>query len=96
MSCRLRVRLCVQIVSNGRYKGVLHRAVVGGERARMSMVSMISPCLDTVVEPVPELAPDGQGLEFRGVRYRDYMEHQQSNKLDGKAALDIARVQRVI
>ncbi|RCV31541.1 hypothetical protein SETIT_6G186300v2 [Setaria italica] len=86
----------LEIVSNGRYKGVLHRAVVGGERARMSMVSMISPCLDTVVEPVPELAPDGQGLEFRGVRYRDYMEHQQSNKLDGKAALDIARVQRVI
>jgi isopenicillin N synthase-like dioxygenase len=83
-------------VSNGRYKGVLHRAVVGGERARMSAVSMISPCLDAVVEPVPELAVDGQGLEFRGVRYRDYMEHQQSNRLNGKAALDIARVQRAV
>nr|CAB3481217.1 unnamed protein product [Digitaria exilis] len=83
----------LQIVSNGRYKGVLHREVVDGERARMSMVSMISPCLDTVVEPVPELVHDGRGLEFRGVRYRDYMEHQQSNKLNGKAALDIARVQ---
>lgn len=86
----------MQIVSNGRYKGVLHRAVVGGERERMSMVSMISPCLDTVVEPVPELVPDRHGLEFRGVRYRDYMEYQQSNKLDGKAALDIVRVQRLI
>ena len=83
-------------MSNGRYKGVLHRAVVGGERARMSMVSMISPCLDTVVEPVPELAADGQGLQFRGVRYIDYMEHQQSNKLSGKAALDFSRVQRVV
>ena len=83
-------------MSNGRYKGVLHRAVVGGERARMSVVSMISPCLDAVVEPVPELAADGQGLEFRGVRYRDYMEHQQSNRLNGKAALDIARVQRAV
>ncbi|WVZ92441.1 hypothetical protein U9M48_038505 [Paspalum notatum var. saurae] len=86
----------MEIVSNGRYKSTLHRAVVGGERARMSMVSMISPCLDTVVEPVPELAQDGQGLEFRGIRYRDYMEHQQSNKLNGNAALDIARVQRDI
>ncbi|CAO2169431.1 unnamed protein product [Urochloa humidicola] len=82
----------LEILSNGRYKGVLHRAVIGGERARMSMVSMISPCLDTVVEPIPKLvAPDGQGLKYRGVRYRDYMEHQQSNKLNGKAALDIAR-----
>ncbi|XP_062196638.1 2-oxoglutarate-dependent dioxygenase 19-like [Phragmites australis] len=86
----------LEIVSNGRYKAVLHRAVVGGERARMSFVSMVSPCLDAVVEPVPELARDGQGLEFRGIRYRDYMAHQQSNKLDGKAALDIARVQRDI
>ncbi|KAJ1268897.1 hypothetical protein BS78_07G168300 [Paspalum vaginatum] len=86
----------MEIVSNGRYKSSLHRAVVGGERARMSMVSMISPSLDTVVEPVPELAQDGQGLEFRGIRYRDYMEHQQSNKLNGKAALDIARVQRTV
>jgi hypothetical protein len=49
-----------------------------------------------VVEPVPELVPDRHGLEFRGVRYRDYMEYQQSNKLDGKAALEIARVQHVI
>ncbi|RLN05571.1 flavonol synthase/flavanone 3-hydroxylase-like [Panicum miliaceum] len=84
----------LEIVSNGRYRGALHRAVVGGERARMSVVSMIAPCLDAVVEPVPELVPDGRGLEFRGVRYRDYMEHQQSNKIDGKAALDIARVKR--
>ena len=35
-------------------------------------------------------------MEFRSVRYRDHMEHQQSNKLDGKAALDIARMQRVV
>ncbi|KAL6661261.1 hypothetical protein ACP70R_000645 [Stipagrostis hirtigluma subsp. patula] len=83
----------LEIVSNGRYKAVIHRAVVGGERERMSVVSMISPSMDAVVEPVPELARDGRGLEFRGVRYRDYMAHQQSNKLEAKEALDIARAQ---
>uniref|UniRef100_A0A0A9D5Z2 Fe2OG dioxygenase domain-containing protein n=1 Tax=Arundo donax TaxID=35708 RepID=A0A0A9D5Z2_ARUDO len=82
----------LEIVSNGRYKAVIHRAVVGGEQARMSMVSMISPCLDTVVEPVPELAREGQALQFGGIRYRDYMAYQQSTKLDAKAALHIARV----
>jgi isopenicillin N synthase-like dioxygenase len=84
----------VQIVSNGRYKAVIHRAVVGGEQERMSFVSMISPSMDTVVEPVPELAQEGQGLVFQGVRYRDYMAHQQSNKLEVKEALNIARAQR--
>lgn len=82
----------MQIVTNGRYKGVLHRAVVGGEQSRMSFVSLIGPCMDTVIEPLPEMAADGRGLEFRGIRYRDYMEMQQSNSINEKTALDIVRV----
>ncbi|GJN15924.1 hypothetical protein PR202_gb02871 [Eleusine coracana subsp. coracana] len=82
----------LEIVSNGRYKAAIHRAVVGGgEQERMSFVSMVSPSMDTVVEPVPELAREGRGMEFRGVR--DYMAYQQSNKLEAKEALSIARVE---
>ncbi|XP_044386835.1 2-oxoglutarate-dependent dioxygenase 19 [Triticum aestivum] len=86
----------LEIVSNGRYKGVLHRALVDRAQARMSCVSLLGPCLDAVVEPGPELAVPPLGLEFRGVKYRDYMEHQQSNKLNEKGALDLVRVQRHI
>uniref|UniRef100_A0A453JPG4 Fe2OG dioxygenase domain-containing protein n=1 Tax=Aegilops tauschii subsp. strangulata TaxID=200361 RepID=A0A453JPG4_AEGTS len=86
----------LEIVSNGRYKGVLHRALVDRAQARMSCVSLLGPCLDAVVKPVPELAVPPLGLEFRGVKYRDYMEHQQSNKLNEKGALDLVRVQRHI
>jgi isopenicillin N synthase-like dioxygenase len=54
-----RVLLCVQIVSNGRYKALLHRSesVVGGERTRMSIACVISPSLDAIVEPVPVPVP---------------------------------------
>ncbi|KQJ98693.1 hypothetical protein BRADI_3g38480v3 [Brachypodium distachyon] len=84
----------LEIVSNGRYKAALHRAWIGGER-RMSVLALIAPCLDTVVEPVPELAREGpEGVEFRGIRFRDYMESHQSSRLVGKTALDIVRVQR--
>lgn len=87
----------MEIVSNGRYKAVLHRAVISGEQTRMSFVSLIGPCLDTFVEPVQELAQEApQGMEFHGIKYRDYMEHQQSSKINEKAALDIVRVQRDI
>uniref|UniRef100_A0A453JPF6 Fe2OG dioxygenase domain-containing protein n=1 Tax=Aegilops tauschii subsp. strangulata TaxID=200361 RepID=A0A453JPF6_AEGTS len=85
----------LEIVSNGRYKGVLHRALVDRAQARMSCVSLLGPCLDAVVKPVPELAVPPLGLEFRGVKYRDYMEHQQSNKLNEKGALDLVRVNRL-
>ncbi|KAG8087369.1 hypothetical protein GUJ93_ZPchr0010g7636 [Zizania palustris] len=82
----------MEIVTNGRYRSALHRVVVGGEQARMSIVSLIGPCLDAVVEPLPEMAAaDGKGLEFRGIRYRDYLEKQQSKQLDEKAALDLVR-----
>ena len=84
----------MQIVSNGRYKAVLHRALVRGEQTRMSFVSLIGPCQDAIVEPVPELArPGPRPMEFRGIKYRDYMEHQQSSKINKKEALDIVRVQ---
>jgi len=82
----------LEIVSNGRYKGVLHRALVDREQARMSCVSLMGPCLDAVVEPIPELVAPPLGLEFRGIKYKDYMEHQQSNKLNEKGALDLVRV----
>ncbi|KAF0906371.1 hypothetical protein E2562_009726 [Oryza meyeriana var. granulata] len=86
----------LEIVTNGRYKGVLHRAMVGGEQSRMSFVSLIGPCLDAVVAPLPEMATDGRGLEFRGIKYRDYMQMQQSKTLDEKTALDVVRVQHHI
>ena len=84
----------VQIVSNGRYKAVLHRALVHGGQTRMSFVSLVGPCLDAVVEPVLELAQnDPQGMKFRGIRYRAYMEHPQRSKLNTKAALALFRVE---
>ncbi|XP_047072933.1 2-oxoglutarate-dependent dioxygenase 19-like [Lolium rigidum] len=85
----------LEIVSNGRYKALLHRALVDDEQPRMSFLSLIGPCLDAVVEPITELARQApHGAEFRGIKYRDYMEHQQTNKLRENAALDIVRVQR--
>uniref|UniRef100_A0ACD6AHZ6 Uncharacterized protein n=2 Tax=Avena sativa TaxID=4498 RepID=A0ACD6AHZ6_AVESA len=87
----------LEIVSNGRYKAVLHRALVDGEQARMSFLSLIGPCLDAVVEPIPELAREApEGAQFRGIKYMEYMEHQQSNRLKENAALDIVRVHREI
>ncbi|TVU43737.1 hypothetical protein EJB05_10227 [Eragrostis curvula] len=84
----------LEIVTNGRYKAPIHRAVVHGDQQRMSFLSMIAPSMDTVVEPVSELEREGKGLEFRGVKFRDYLAHHQTNKLDANKALNFARVTR--
>ncbi|GJN25319.1 hypothetical protein PR202_gb13133 [Eleusine coracana subsp. coracana] len=42
----------LEIVTNERYRAVIHRAVIGHEQARTSVISMLAPCPDAVIEPV--------------------------------------------
>ncbi|KAJ6683573.1 hypothetical protein OIU85_007277 [Salix viminalis] len=75
----------LEILSNGRYKSVLHRAMVNSNGTRMSIAMAHGPSLDSVVSPAPELLVSSEGDEpaaYIGMKYKDYLELQQSNKLD--------------
>lgn len=83
----------IEILSNGKYKSILHRAVVHKNATRISLVIANGPSLDTVVSPAPELVKNGSDQPaYIGMTYREYFEIQQSNRLDGKGALDRVRV----
>ncbi|KAI0499107.1 hypothetical protein KFK09_020008 [Dendrobium nobile] len=83
----------MEIVTNGRYKSVLHRAKVNNKSTRISVVTVLGPSLDAVVVPAPILVErQKHSAAFRGIKYRDFMEHQQSNKLMGKSVLDLLRL----
>ncbi|KAJ4761068.1 2-oxoglutarate (2OG) and Fe(II)-dependent oxygenase superfamily protein [Rhynchospora pubera] len=82
----------LEILSNGKYKSVLHRAVLNSEVARMSVVTAIGPALDAIVEPIPDLVNGDSPAVFRGMKYRDYLEQQQSNSLVEKGALNLVRL----
>lgn len=79
----------LEIFSNGRYKSVLHRAVVNNGRTRISIAIANSPSLDTVVSPCPKLVQTESGCApaYVPMKYKEYLLTQQSNKLDGKARL---------
>ncbi|THG01667.1 hypothetical protein TEA_011744 [Camellia sinensis var. sinensis] len=49
-----------QILSNGRYKSVVHRAVVNNKATWISIAMASGPSLDTIVSPAPELVEDGE------------------------------------
>ncbi|XP_074562551.1 2-oxoglutarate-dependent dioxygenase 19-like [Curcuma longa] len=82
----------MQIVTNGRYKSVLHRAMANGERTRVSVVSLVGPSLDTVVEPVVALVSSERPAMYRGWSYRQFLECQQGNQLKEKSVLELLRL----
>lgn len=71
---------------------MLHRAVLSGKSTRMSIVTLVAPSLDTVVAPAPPLVSGENAAEFRGMRFGDFIEYQQSNKLKDKSVLDLLRL----
>ena len=82
----------LQIVSNGKYKSILHRAMVNGKSTRMSIVSTVSPSLDAVVAPAPQLVSSESPAAYRGMKFGEFMVYQQNNKLMEKSVLEILRI----
>ncbi|XP_077213202.1 2-oxoglutarate-dependent dioxygenase 19-like isoform X1 [Tasmannia lanceolata] len=83
----------MEILSNGKYKSVVHRAVVNNKSARISIAMAHGPSLDALVAPAPELV-DGKNHPpaYRAMKYKEYLEMQQSNQLNGKSILDTIRL----
>ncbi|KAI3893443.1 hypothetical protein MKW92_049264 [Papaver armeniacum] len=70
----------VEILSNGKYKSVLHRTTVNKEKTRMSWPVFCSPPADMVVGPLPQLVSKENPAKYKSKKYKDY-EYCKLNKL---------------
>ncbi|KAJ4848943.1 hypothetical protein Tsubulata_034179 [Turnera subulata] len=86
----------LEILSNGKYKAVVHRAAVNNDVTRMTIVIPYGPSPDALVRPAPELT-DSQchPPAFMGIKYGDYLKLQQSKALDDKSDLDRLRLSTI-
>ncbi|KAL6850385.1 hypothetical protein ACP4OV_021012 [Aristida adscensionis] len=82
----------VEILSNGRYKSVEHRALVHPDKERISAAMFHQPCPDTMVGPLSELVKDAGGARYKSMGYMDFMKHFFAAKLDGKNHIDGLRI----
>ncbi|KAK6135663.1 hypothetical protein DH2020_030600 [Rehmannia glutinosa] len=83
----------LEIFSNGRYKSVKHRAVVNSEAMRISIVMANGAAPDAVVGPAAQLVErDGRAL-YRPMKFIEYIETMQSNRLHGKGNLECLKIQ---
>ncbi|KAJ4844347.1 hypothetical protein Tsubulata_025247 [Turnera subulata] len=64
----------VEVLSNGKYKSVLHRTTVSKEKARMSWPVFLEPPSDWVVGPLPQLLdPANPTTPYKTKKFKDYM-----------------------
>ncbi|EOA13705.1 hypothetical protein CARUB_v10026776mg [Capsella rubella] len=59
-------------MTNGRFKNVLHRAMLDKERLRISWPVFVSPRDDMLVGPLPELTGDENPPKFETLVFKDY------------------------
>ncbi|KAJ7945166.1 Flavonol synthase [Quillaja saponaria] len=62
----------IQILTNGKYKSVLHRTTVNKEKARMSWPVFLEPPAEFVVGPLPQLVNEQNPPKYKAKKFKDY------------------------
>lgn len=79
----------MQVLSNDRYKSVLHRAVVNCNKERISIPTFYCPSKDAVIAPPKELIDDDHPAVYRDFTYGEYYERFWNRGLVKECCLDL-------
>jgi len=78
----------IEIISNGRYKSVVHRAVVNSEKLRISVATLMSMPFQAKIAPAPELIDEHHPAMYRETNFAEYIYHLTSKEYKERAFLD--------
>ncbi|RXH77964.1 hypothetical protein DVH24_039935 [Malus domestica] len=79
----------MQVISNNRYKSVLHRAVVNCNSERISIPTFYCPSPDAVIGPAKELINYDHPAMYRNFTYAEYYEKFWNKGLATECCLDL-------
>ncbi|KAF4404124.1 hypothetical protein G4B88_014580 [Cannabis sativa] len=77
------------VISNDRYKSVLHRAVVNSSMERLSVPTFYCPSLDAIMEPAKDLVNEQNPAVYRSFTYADYYQKFWDRGLNTECCLDL-------
>ncbi|XP_039122236.1 S-norcoclaurine synthase 1-like isoform X2 [Dioscorea cayenensis subsp. rotundata] len=72
-----------EILSNGKYKSIEHRAVTNTEKERFSIAAFHGPNFNAIIGPHSEFVLEDEPL-YKSLDYESYMKLRYASKLDGK------------
>ncbi|KAK6229221.1 hypothetical protein SCA6_018172 [Theobroma cacao] len=82
----------LEIITNGVYRSIEHRATVNSEKERLSIATFCSPNYNGEVGPAPSLISEGNQALFRRVRVEEYFKTLFARQLQEKSYLDSMRI----
>ncbi|KAI3717158.1 hypothetical protein L1987_68580 [Smallanthus sonchifolius] len=77
-----------QMVSNGEYKSIEHRAVVNTEKERISIATFISPNLEMEIGPALSLVTHETPARFTRIAFADFFKNFFSRELNSKSNIE--------
>ncbi|XP_057489282.1 protein SRG1-like [Actinidia eriantha] len=83
----------IEVLTNGRYKSVEHRAVTHKDKDRLSIVTFYAPSYEVELGPIPQLVNENSPCKYRRYSHGEYNKYYVTNKLQGKKTLEFAKIQ---
>ncbi|KAJ4977305.1 hypothetical protein NE237_002411 [Protea cynaroides] len=77
-----------EILSNGRYRSAVHKAITNAKNDRLSVATFHDPAKTTKTFPVAELINESSPPRYREVVYGDYVSSWYTKGPDGKRNID--------
>ena len=82
-----------QVVSNGKFRSVEHRAITNASSTRISIATFYSPSHDAFVAPAPSMVDEQHPALYRAYQFGDFMRNFWGQELKGKNALDHFKIE---
>ncbi|KAJ4849952.1 hypothetical protein Tsubulata_004843, partial [Turnera subulata] len=82
----------MEIISNGTYRSIEHRATVNSATERLSVATFYSSKLDSVLGPAPSIIGPSTPAIFHRVPIEKYFKGFFARKLNGKSYLDFMKI----
>ncbi|KAI5422176.1 Protein DMR6-LIKE OXYGENASE 2 [Lathyrus oleraceus] len=79
----------IQVISNDRYKSVLHRALVNSEKERMSIPTFYCPSPDAIMKPAPQLIDNDHPAQYKEFEYNEYFKKFWNRGLSKETCVDM-------
>ncbi|CAK8567161.1 unnamed protein product [Lathyrus sativus] len=83
----------LEILTNGVYRSIEHRATVNSKKERISIAAFHRPQMCKVIGPISTLVTPERPALFKTIRVEDYYKAFFSRQLQRKSCLDLIRIQ---